>query len=123
MSSEAALWLADDRRLRVMLSAMTCRSGGSVIPIPLDHPALAEGRWQPEWHDPATLRRWTAGDAVVPLAKLTPANAAPGLLELEVAETVPYPLRRRTRDITRTGPSKRHPDTATVLQLIRNFVN
>ena len=92
--SETAPWLADDRRLGVMVSGLTCRTGGKLNSIPLDHPALNDGWWQPEWHGPVTLRRWTNGDAVVPLAGLAWADRAPCLLEVTIAGTVPYPVRR-----------------------------
>ncbi|WP_158933323.1 Hint domain-containing protein [Acidisphaera sp. S103] len=82
-------WVADNRRLGVQLRAMTIRCGGAVLPVPLDHPLLADGWWEPEWHAATTLRRWTKGDAVVPVMEAGP---GPLVLEVEVAETVPYPL-------------------------------
>ena len=48
-------WVADDRRLGLMLCDVTLRSSASVLPISVDHPALAEGWWQPERHGPASL--------------------------------------------------------------------
>jgi autotransporter-associated beta strand protein len=65
VSSEMAPWIADDRRLGVMVSALTARSGERRLPIPLDHPAFRDGWWHAEWHTPTTLRRWTNGDADV----------------------------------------------------------
>lgn len=50
-------------------------------PIPLDHPALAEG-----WHDVEPDGRWTGGCAVIP-----PALRA-GSFEVSVAATLAYPL-------------------------------
>jgi hypothetical protein len=82
-------WVADSRRLGVQLGAMTIRCGGAVVPVPLDHPLLADGWWEPEWHAATTLRRWTKGDAVVPLMEVGPGSL---VLEVEVAATVPYPL-------------------------------
>ena len=58
-------------------------------PIPLDHPGFGTGWWQAEWHDKAILRRWTDGDAAVPLP-WSPEGT--WLLEVEVAATLPYPL-------------------------------
>jgi hypothetical protein len=84
-------WIADDRRLGVMLSGLTWRFGALVVPVPLDHPALDQGWWQPEWHGPTELRRWTDGDAVVPMTGLGLAALGPCLLQVAVAGTVPYP--------------------------------
>jgi hypothetical protein len=84
-----APWVADNRRLGVQLDAVTIRCGGAVVPVPLDHPLLADGWWQPEWHAATTLRRWTKGDAVVQMMETRP---APVFLEVEVAKTMPYSL-------------------------------
>jgi Hint domain len=86
---DTAPWIADSRRLGVQLRAMTIRRGGDIVPVPLDHPLLAEGWWAPEWHAPTTLRRWTKGDAAVPMMEAGPGSF---LLEVEVAATVPYPF-------------------------------
>jgi hypothetical protein len=86
---DTAPWVADNRRLGVQLGAMTIRCGGAVVPVPLDHPLLADGWWEPEWHAATTLRRWTKGDAVVPMMDAGP---GPVLLEVAVAATMPYPL-------------------------------
>jgi Hint domain len=86
---DTAPWIADHRRLGVQLRAMTIRRGGETLPVPLDHPLLADGWWNPEWHDATTLRRWTKGDAVVPMMA---EGSGPVLLEVEVAATVPYPF-------------------------------
>jgi hypothetical protein len=87
---DAAPWVSDERKLGVMLRRMTIRSGADVTDIPLDHPALSDGWWQAEWHGPSTLRRWTDGDAAVPLL------TGFCLLEVEVAGTMQYPLRGET---------------------------
>jgi hypothetical protein len=84
---DTAPWVADSRRLGVQLGAMTIRCGGAVVPVPLDHPLLADGWWEPEWHAATTLRRWTKGDAVVPEMAVGP---GPLVLEVVVAATVPY---------------------------------
>jgi fibronectin-binding autotransporter adhesin len=87
--SDLAPWVADDRGLGVMLRGLTVRSGGDAVPIPLDHPGLGDGWWQAEWHGPAILRRWTNGDALVPMPART---AGVCLLEVEVAATLAYPV-------------------------------
>jgi hypothetical protein len=87
--SDMAPWLTDDRRLGVLLRGLTLRSGADALPIPLDHPDFGTGWWQVEWHDPVTLRRWTDGDAVVPMPRSPDGTC---LLEVEVAATLPYPL-------------------------------
>ena len=87
--NEAAPWVEDHRRLGVMLRGLTLRSGEQVLPIPLDHPALGDGWWDPEWHTPTTLHRWTNGDAVIPTQV---ALAEPFILDIELAGTLPYPV-------------------------------
>jgi collagen type I/II/III/V/XI/XXIV/XXVII alpha len=91
MPSETAPWVSDDRRLGVLLRALTVRSGADVVAIPLDHPCFGEGWWQTERHGSAALRRWTDGDALVPMPE--PATGT-CLLEVEVAATMAYPLAR-----------------------------
>ena len=56
-ANELRPWVADDRRLGVLLRGLTLRSGAAVVPIPLDNPAFGDGWWQPEWHAATTLRR------------------------------------------------------------------
>src|ERR1019366_4512764 len=90
--TDTAPWVCDNRRLGVMLGGLTVRSGALVLPIPLDHPAFGAGWWQPEWHGPMALRRWTNGDALVPMPDVALAAPGPCLLEIEIADTVRYPL-------------------------------
>jgi autotransporter passenger strand-loop-strand repeat protein len=85
-------WVADDRRLGVMVRGLTVRSGASMWPIPLDHLAFGEGWWQPEWHGPTLLRRWTNGDALVPMPDAHLTEPGPCVLEIEIAATLSYPL-------------------------------
>jgi hypothetical protein len=92
VANETRPWVSDDRRLGVLPRELTVRSGRSAVPIPLDHPALGDGWWQPEWHDPTALRRWTNGDGLVPMPDIHLTEAGPCLLEVEVAATPPYPL-------------------------------
>ena len=89
MPSERAPWVSDDRRLGVLLRGLTVRSGADAVPIPLDHPGLGAGWWQAEWHAPAVLRRWTDGDALVPMPERT---SGAWLLDVEVAASLAYPL-------------------------------
>ena len=98
--SDTTPWLADDRPLGVMLRRLTTRSTTETLSIPLDHPGLGLGWWQPEWHDNATLRRWTDGDAVVPM----PPAEGPCLLEVEVAATLTYKLPVAAQSDTRSMP-------------------
>jgi hypothetical protein len=62
------------------------------LPIPLDHPALAEGWWQPERHGPITLRRWTNGNALLPIPGADPAAPGVRLLEVEILTALRYSL-------------------------------
>jgi hypothetical protein len=89
--SDTTPWLADDRRLGVLLRGLTIEA----TPIPLDHPNLGAGWWAPEWHDPATLRRWTNGDTELPLPQ---SPDGPYLLEVDIAASLPYPLPAEASD-------------------------
>jgi len=81
--SDARPWIDDHRRLGLMVSRLVLRGpDGHDTPIPLDHPALAEGWWAPEWHASSVLRRWTDGGATITLER-----AGGRLLEVVVAET------------------------------------
>ena len=55
--------------------------------IPLDHPELIEGWWAPEWHDANALRRWTQGQAALPIE-----TKGPVVLEIEIGGTLEYAL-------------------------------
>ncbi len=61
------------------------RGGDEVCDIPLDHPSLVSGWWAAE-RDGIALRRWTDGNAVLPL----PAVDGVPMLEIAIADTVPY---------------------------------
>ena len=82
--SDLMPWVSDQRMLGVMLSRVTLRFGDAVVPIPLDHPLLTKGWWQPE-RSGADLRRWTDGNALLVL----PAPG-PAILEVAVAGTLAY---------------------------------
>ena len=87
--SETTPWIDERRRLGVMVRALVLRAGAAVTPIPLDHPMLHEGWWAPEWHAPTKLYRSTNGNAMLPLPG---GPGVPCLLEVDVADTVAYPL-------------------------------
>jgi hypothetical protein len=78
-------WVEDHRRLGVMVSQLTLKRGTAVEVVPLDHPHLSQGWWDVE-HAGSALRRWTNGDAVLPLA-----GEGPAVLEVTVAGCLDYP--------------------------------
>jgi len=81
---------ADDwRRLGVAVDRIGIRVGDERIDVPADHPALTHG-WHPVEHDAAGLRRWTDGNAALPLALSTRDGAA--VVEIHLAGTTPYAL-------------------------------
>ena len=67
------------------VARLVLRSREELHDIPLDHPCLATGWWAVE-RDGVALRRWTDGDAVLPL----PATGGASMLEVRVADTVTY---------------------------------
>jgi hypothetical protein len=83
--SDACPWLEDRRRLGVQVARLVVRGGDELCDIPLDHPSLVSGWWAAE-RDGIALRRWTDGNAVLPL----PAVGGVPMLEIAVAGTVPY---------------------------------
>ena len=80
-------WVDDQRRLGVLVSRLVLRVGDSVEPIPLDHPALHDGWCDVEWHNTTALRRWTTGDAKLPIP-----TSRPAILEVEIGATLAYPI-------------------------------
>lgn len=78
-------WVEDHRRLGVMVSHVTLKRGDAVEVVPLDHPRLSRGWWDVE-HDGSELRRWTDGDAELPLS-----GEGPAVLEVTVAGRLDYP--------------------------------
>jgi hypothetical protein len=88
--TEAKPWVEDRRRLGVCVERIVQRRESEVWEIPLDHPRLLRGWWAVEYSGIA-LRRWTNGDAVIPL----PASDGPTTLEVHVACTsLAYPIER-----------------------------
>jgi hypothetical protein len=76
--TEAQPWLEDRRRLGIYVERIVLRSGDEAWETPIDHPDLMRGWWDAEGTG-STLRRWTNGDAVVPL----PATDGPAMLEIQ----------------------------------------
>lgn len=70
-------WIDDRRCLGVYVERIVLRSADHVDEVPVDHPSLSHGWWAVERHG-AALRRWTDGDAVLPL----PAFKGPAMLEV-----------------------------------------
>ena len=98
---DTAPWVTDDRRLGVQLRGLLIRTSDGVWPIPLDHPDFGDGWWLPEWHGATMLRRWTNGDAAIPVSRA--ASSGPCLLEVDVAATVPYPVPEAATDLARAA--------------------
>lgn len=86
-------WLEDRRELGVYVSRLVLRGAHDVHEVPVDHPDLSHGWWAVE-RDGAALRRWTNGNAIVPLPQGTAAtmlevHASHGGLSYLVGE-IPY---------------------------------
>ncbi len=73
-------WLEDRRCFGVYVDRMSLRGTGGIRQIPLDHPNMLRGWWPVERYG-AVLRRWTDGNAVVPL----PALNGPAVLEIRAS--------------------------------------
>nr|WP_294522334.1 Hint domain-containing protein [uncultured Rhodopila sp.] len=60
-------WLEDRRQLGLYMERIVLKEAdSSVLEIPLDHPGLGQGWWAPE-REGKTMRRWTNGEALLPL--------------------------------------------------------
>jgi hypothetical protein len=77
-------WISDRRRLGVSVRGITLRRAGQREVLPLDHPGLRDGWWQPE-RDAAAMWRWTNGSAELPL----PAGG-PAVLEVRIDPPLAY---------------------------------
>ncbi len=77
-------WLDDRRRLGVMVRRIVVDDGVERTEIPVDHPELAQGWWEPE-QGGTRLARWTDGRAAIPL----PAGAQ--ILEVHLDGDMHYP--------------------------------
>lgn len=78
-------WLEDRRKLGVRVARIVLRLSDDVREIPVDHPDLASGWWAVEREGNA-LRRWTDGDAVLPL----PTMDGDALLEIHFGGAITY---------------------------------
>jgi collagen type I/II/III/V/XI/XXIV/XXVII alpha len=67
LPTDTCPWLEDRRRLGVYVERIVMRGRDEVREISIDHPSLSQGWWAVE-RDGATLRRWTNGDAMLPLS-------------------------------------------------------
>jgi autotransporter passenger strand-loop-strand repeat protein len=97
-------WVEDRRRLGVMVSRLTLTRGAALHPIPLDHPLLSRGWWDVE-RDRGMLRRWTDGDAELPLP-----DEGPAVLAVVVVAGLDYPL-----DIAAETPAAAAPAAASAM--------
>jgi Hint domain/Domain of unknown function (DUF4347) len=77
--TDARPWLDDRRRLGVNVERIVLRGASEMQEVPVDHPRLSQG-WQAPERDGAALRRWTSGDAVLPL----PTLSGPTMLEIRI---------------------------------------
>jgi len=94
--SDARPWEEDQRRLGVMVRALTLGEGTAARPIALDDPALRRGWWAHE-SDGVSHWRWTDGAAALP------ALEAASVLTVELAGTLPYPRPAMSRRVRATG--------------------
>jgi hypothetical protein len=78
-------WLEDRRKLGVRVARIVLRMPDDVHEIPVDHPGLVSGWWAVECEGYG-LRRWTNGDAVLPL----PGLHGDALLELRFGGAITY---------------------------------
>jgi hypothetical protein len=97
--SDIRPWLEDHRRLGIHVRRIRLRRGTELTEIPLDHPSLRNGWWAVEG-DGNELRRWTNGDAELPLPS---GNDARRAVTLEVAASGLYayalPSEQRTEHV------------------------
>ena len=64
--SEVTPWVGDSRALGLAVWRIRVTEGAVVTDVALDHPGLTDGWWALEV-DAAGTRRWTSGDAVLPV--------------------------------------------------------
>jgi hypothetical protein len=86
-ATETQPWVEDRRRLGVRVSRLVLRGANTMRDIALDHPMLGEGWWAVE-RDNGAMRRWTKGDAVLPL----PTLSEPAVLEMHLSQGMRYVL-------------------------------
>jgi Hint domain len=75
--TDARPWLDDRRCLGVNVERIVLRSASELHEVPVDHPRLSQG-WHAVERDGVAMRRWTSGDAVLPLPML----GGPTMLEI-----------------------------------------
>jgi hypothetical protein len=75
-------WMEDRRRLGVYVEQIVLHSGHDVRDVPLDQPSLSQGWWAVEQNG-AMPRRWTDGDALLPL----PAMDGPVMLKIRATSS------------------------------------
>jgi ELWxxDGT repeat protein len=63
---EVTPWVGDSRALGLSVRRIRVTEGAVVTDVALDHPGLTDGWWALEV-DAAGTRRWTSGDAVLPV--------------------------------------------------------
>ncbi len=78
--ADARPWLDDRRCLGVNVERIVLRGANELQEIPVDHPGLSQG-WHAVEHDGVALRRWTSGEALLPL----PALGGPTMLEIRAS--------------------------------------
>ncbi len=81
-------WREDRRMLGLFVRRVRLRDGATVTDLPLDHPAMTQGWWGVE-RDGQAVRRWTTGNAILPLP---PTTGRIRLLEIEAGCLTQYPL-------------------------------
>jgi hypothetical protein len=75
--ADARPWLDDRRCLGVKVERIVLRGANESLEVPVDHQGLSQG-WHVAERDGTALRRWTSGDAVLPL----PTLGGPTMLEI-----------------------------------------
>jgi len=83
----------DQRRLGVAVVSMILRLDGECAVIPADHPDLAQGWHAPEYQDCAFARRWTDGNARLPV----PITDRVVTLEIRLDQTTTYQIEEAAR--------------------------
>ena len=91
-------WLDDRRCLGVHVERIVLRDANNLREVPVDHPGLSRGWWAVEKNGMA-LRRWTNGDAVLPL----PDCSSPAMLEIRLGGEMAYAVTARPE----AGPERK----------------
>jgi hypothetical protein len=84
--SDLRPWIDDRRQLGVMVQRIVAHCGTLRADVAMDDWRLSDGWWAAE-RDRALIWRWTNGDAVLPTL-----GEGPGMIEVWLGETIPYPL-------------------------------